>query len=594
MNATNPYLLSMSELISAKKKLGSIAAYYDPSVYSLKGFDTAALTPAEFREQLRQNLHINLTDAELGALVYFFDKDGTGMVNSSDFTKEFFSMGMQEKRKRALERKIEKEKMLRMEKKRQDIRDEKIAKLTTYRVATKWTPEQEESAIQKVAQTAFSYDFFKGGLNEFTNCQSVSPGEFGQLMRRNFSIALSPEEIAALFHIFGTDSEGKLDCTHFINNFFRLGRIERDRHRKITEVRARRQRKREEEAEDRIHEKMEKMMVAKLRPCTEEEEQSAFDKLRKAAVSFRDDVTSGGIIIRKCFEAESISPTIFRERMKDYFNVNLNPGELDAVVKIFDSNSDGGISCSEFLRAFFELGSEERLRRLHETNIRNQKRIKAMERRQQKALERNMRQTATGIIWPRLPDTEQPHPSWSVSVESSLTSLHSGSHRKLPLSPIKSSARSNTMSQDGETSVYSNTGQSMKSALTQSQSHNSSMLMSMINDSRMYCLQKMRKPSMREIMAPNKETAFLSKGSSIVNHFPKASHDIKEFIRQIDLEEEEVRKFGKEHYMRLRSRQKRESGNEIMGIPTSGSASRQKTPASRASRRESVTFLFSR
>jgi hypothetical protein len=47
--------------------------------------------------QLRRNFFINLTDAELGALVVLFDRDGNGRVHSVDFIREFFRIGKQEK-----------------------------------------------------------------------------------------------------------------------------------------------------------------------------------------------------------------------------------------------------------------------------------------------------------------------------------------------------------------------------------------------------------------------------------------------------------------------------------------------------------------
>ena len=38
-NATNPYLLTLPQLISAKEKIGNVSAFYDPAQKSLRGFD---------------------------------------------------------------------------------------------------------------------------------------------------------------------------------------------------------------------------------------------------------------------------------------------------------------------------------------------------------------------------------------------------------------------------------------------------------------------------------------------------------------------------------------------------------------------------
>ena len=74
LGSDNPYLLTLPQLLSAKKKLGRVAAYYDPAKTSFKGFESQALDPTEFREQLRRTFQIQLSNAELGALVVLFDK----------------------------------------------------------------------------------------------------------------------------------------------------------------------------------------------------------------------------------------------------------------------------------------------------------------------------------------------------------------------------------------------------------------------------------------------------------------------------------------------------------------------------------------
>eukprot|EP01036_Dinobryon_divergens_P001823 gene1823-2394_t len=69
----NPYLLTLPQLLSAKKKIGKVAANYNPQKDSRQGFESESLTPSEFREQLRYNFDLHLTNAELGALVVLCD-----------------------------------------------------------------------------------------------------------------------------------------------------------------------------------------------------------------------------------------------------------------------------------------------------------------------------------------------------------------------------------------------------------------------------------------------------------------------------------------------------------------------------------------
>lgn len=70
----NPFLLTRPELLSAKRKIAQVAYGFDPRKISFKGFECHSLDPTTFREQIRHNLLIHLTNAELGALVTLFDK----------------------------------------------------------------------------------------------------------------------------------------------------------------------------------------------------------------------------------------------------------------------------------------------------------------------------------------------------------------------------------------------------------------------------------------------------------------------------------------------------------------------------------------
>lgn len=70
------------DVASVRRKIASVAAYYDPQRQGgLKGFNGAELDPTALKEQLRRNFGIQVTPAELGALVTLFDKDGDGTVD---------------------------------------------------------------------------------------------------------------------------------------------------------------------------------------------------------------------------------------------------------------------------------------------------------------------------------------------------------------------------------------------------------------------------------------------------------------------------------------------------------------------------------
>ncbi len=181
--SANPYLLTLPQLLSAKKKIGKVASTYDPKEDSFRGFDCSYLTPVQFRHQLRRNFLIELTDSELGAVVFLFDKNGDGRVDSAEFINEFYKLGKMEKERFQVEHQIIRKRMAEKEKQRLDEYSKRLSKLGEVKVATTWTPEDEQSGIRKIAKVAFAFDKNKGGLEAFQNAPALAPGEFRMLMR---------------------------------------------------------------------------------------------------------------------------------------------------------------------------------------------------------------------------------------------------------------------------------------------------------------------------------------------------------------------------------------------------------------------------
>jgi hypothetical protein len=86
------------------------------------------------------------------------------------------------------------------------------------------------------------------------------------------------------------------------------------------------------------------------------------------------------------------------------FDVELNGGELDATMRVFDLNGDGAISYGEFMTTFYQLGLEERSRRLlaqktRDKNVNNANKEKIQKRNN--AFDEELR---SHIVWPVLPD----------------------------------------------------------------------------------------------------------------------------------------------------------------------------------------------
>ncbi len=403
--SANPYLLTLPQLMSAKKKIGRVAAFFDPKKISLSGFDSVCLDATQFREQLRRNLNVIVTDEELGALVFLFDKNGDGFVDSVEFKNEFFRLGKQERSKFNMAQKAEKARIESWQVKNRERQREYLEKFSLTKVATKWTEAEEREAIQKLAHIAFTYDAFKGGLESFDHCIYVNASEFREIMRRKFEVNFTPEETGALLSMFDKAGNGMIDTREFLYQFFKIGRKERDYHfnrqKQLTKKHMQEEVIRRKAIKDRFGE----MVKAKITPATEEDHVSAYQKIKMAATYFKgDSVFSSNLW--KSFESEELTPTEFKELLKTNFDIYLTPGELDAMVYMFDTDKNGGVSCVEFMTTFFRIALKERSNNIltHRAEV-NRRQVEKEQRIRRLAAEQKAK-TLTRIVWPVLPDED--------------------------------------------------------------------------------------------------------------------------------------------------------------------------------------------
>lgn len=532
----NPYLLTLPQLISARKKIGMVAAYYDPVLYSLEGFAAHELNPTEFREQLRRNFFITLTDAELGALVYYFDRDGDGKVNSSEFVHEFFKMGKRERRKIELSHQDERVRIDTAKQKIDQHRDAKFSAFAKTRIADKFTPEEKASAVDKVKKVAFEYDSFKGGLDEFLECDSMDPSEFREQLRRNFLIYLSPEETAGLIDEFDSNKDGRISCQEFMRNFFRLGRLERDRHAQIHASIQFKNRAFETQRLRDVESRFNQLVQATMVPSTEADAKSAFDKIKMAAFEYRKDAPFQDV--RKSFECRELSPSAFKELLKANFGIYLSAGELDATMKLFDANGDGVISSSEFLSTFFRLGSDQRLKILEDKRKETIRLQLAQEILDQEIKEKFFKYSRTRVSWPVFPPEETGEESEGANCVGAEEPTTSGSRTSTADGrggDLRKSMRGTVMLSPIDTSSLSQ-GASPRAA--QSPEAGSTSLPSKRRSKGKY-----RKAGLADILSsPSKGSVSLKGGKEIsfTTLFPKASEATKNFILEIEEKEREI------------------------------------------------------
>lgn len=388
--------------MSAKKKIGHVSAFFDPQKTSLKGFESTVLDPTQFREQLRRNLSITVTDAELGALVTLFDKTGDGLVDNIEFKNEFFRLGKQERAKFVMMKAEESKRIAEWKQRQRQAKEKKFEHFSHAAVATSWSKEQENSAIRKLANVAFNYDPLKGGLRGFFDCTTLTAAEFKDLMRRNFEVYLTPEETGALLSMFDKDGLGLIDCKEFVYQFFRIGRNEKDTHFTRNMLLSHEKRQIQTERLERIREQYERSVVAKMVPAKEKDKYSAFEKIRHAAVVYKGDSAFSGNLW-KSFESEALTPTAFKNLLKSNFEIMLSPGELDAVVKMFDVSGEGSVNCVEFITTFFRIALNERSHQL-QTKKEQTRQIQLEMEEIEKLKDASMiEKVHTRVVWPVLP-----------------------------------------------------------------------------------------------------------------------------------------------------------------------------------------------
>ena len=343
-----------------------------------------------------------------------------------------------------------------------------------------WTPEEEKSAIRKISKIAFTYDadvgrWLGGGIQGFMDCGEMNPQQFREQLSRNFELRLTPGEVSALMSVFDIDGNGAVDCSEFLFTFFRMGRNEKDRHirrqmkstGKLNEIERERVVEREK--------KYAQYSVAKLATATANDEKQAMKKISNAATYHWGDIGGG-----KSFESADLTPSAFKEQLKRQFLITLSPGELDAMVKIFDTDGDGNISSVEFLTTFFRIGSKGK-RKLHRKKLERMEVLaKAEVERKARKIDTAKSLVVTRVDWPDLPNENGDH---------------NDSTSFLPMSPI--ATRASTAP-----------------------------------------LKKSRKPGMAEYLQTTKLKQ--DPNSSVADLFPRASTSTLDFIRHIEDQERAI------------------------------------------------------
>merc|ERR1711871_692415 len=217
--------------------------------------------------------------------------------------------------------------------------------------------EDLDSAMEKLRDAARKNE--SPNLKPFDG-NSVSVGEFREMLKRLFNVKFTMAELAALVDIFDTDpKQNRIDCNKFVVRFVGIGFEEKEkRHRAQLEKRraaAELERRNEEEA---FRKHQESLPSASINPKFKKSDLiSAMEKIRVVAAGYDRNHPSAPNLAG--FKGSNLPVAQFKELMRSTFQIRLNPSELGALVQYFDTSGDGTVDSVEFLLHFGKINRIE-------------------------------------------------------------------------------------------------------------------------------------------------------------------------------------------------------------------------------------------
>lgn len=349
---------------SCYKKMTASSAKYDknaPGCASLDAFDAAYLTPMVFREIMKRTFNIALAPKELAVLIDDFD-NGSGNVDCQSFIINFIKLGAEERNKFKL---VMLEKQRRDDLIRKTEHDRKMKEAEdkmVLNISYNYTPEEKNSAFIKTAAAAKKYDKNAPGCMSLDGFEqkTMTPVVFKEMLKRTFGLVLSSPELGAIMNYFDKKNKGVVPSHDFLIHFLKVGQAEREK----DHIATLQQLRKDAEERKRIEEETLAAMWAKTelkvtQTFTEKDKAEAMSKLAEAAFKF--DPASPGPMGLTAFQAQYLSPAVFREMLKRSFNLRVSDAELAALIAEFESDQGSkNVDCQQFMVRFTALGTERR------------------------------------------------------------------------------------------------------------------------------------------------------------------------------------------------------------------------------------------
>lgn len=228
-------LIDYEPMRSAIRRLGYVATTFKPGSFSgtyERALNSAVMTPTLLDQFLRQNFELALTPAELGCVIRWMDVDGDGAIDATEFLREFWKFGVVEHMRASRVRNCDK---LRAAQNENCLRTTWLARFASPKpvvVSESYTLEDlatAEEALANAAADCENQSIYDRAVRDIFDGPPISPPEFADIIWRNWSVRLTPAQVAAIYATHDVSCDGVIDGNGFYRFFAALGRRERAR-----------------------------------------------------------------------------------------------------------------------------------------------------------------------------------------------------------------------------------------------------------------------------------------------------------------------------------------------------------------------------
>mmetsp|Transcript_12035 Transcript_12035/g.38338 ORF Transcript_12035/g.38338 Transcript_12035/m.38338 type:complete len:364 (+) Transcript_12035:2-1093(+) len=228
-------LIDYEAMRSAIRRLGRVATLFKPGSFSgtyERALNSEVMSPTLLDTFLRQNFDLKLTPAELGCVVRWMDVNGDGAVDATEFLREFWKFGLVEHIRAKEARRRE---HLRAEHRERGLSATLLARFASPKpavVSDTYTVRDLAAAEDALATAAADFDndsFLSRSIRDVFDGPPMSASELADIVRKHWSVRLTPTQIAAIMATYDVDQNGVVDGHEFYRFFTVLGRRERAR-----------------------------------------------------------------------------------------------------------------------------------------------------------------------------------------------------------------------------------------------------------------------------------------------------------------------------------------------------------------------------